>query len=65
MGKSVVESAKKAVKKATATKPQLTALRDGSHSVKGTVYTFKKGDTVTLSSKDHIDAMMASGAFEG
>jgi len=48
--------AKKAVAK-TATKLQLKALCDGSHGIDGNIYTYKKGDVVTLSKKAHFDSM--------
>ena len=48
--------AKKAVAK-KATKLQLKAIADGSHGIDGGIYTFKKGDVVTLSKKAHFDSM--------
>lgn len=61
MGKTV---AKKAVaKKATAKKYQLKALCDGSHGIDGGIYTYKKGDTVTVSKKAHYDSMKELACF--
>jgi len=48
--------AKKAVAK-KATKLQLKALIDGSHGIDGGIYTFKKGDVITVSKKSHYDSM--------
>ena len=60
MGKTV---AKKAVAKKATAKPQLKALCDGSHGIDGGIYTFKKGDTVTLSKKHHYDSMKELACF--
>ena len=57
MAKTVVEKAKKVVKKATAKKYKLHAVRDGSHGIDGGIYTFKAGDVITLSKKSHYDVM--------
>jgi len=54
MGKAVI---KKAVAKKATARPKLKALRDGSHGIEGQIYTYKKGDTVTLSKKAHFDSM--------
>jgi len=47
---------KKAVAKKV-TKLQLKALCDGSHGIDGGIYTFAKGDIITLSKKAHFDIM--------
>jgi len=54
--------AKKAVAK-KATKLTLKALADGSHGIDGGIYTFKKGDTVTLSKKAHYESMKDLSCF--
>ena len=54
--------AKKAVAK-KATKHQLKAICDGSHGIDGGIYTFKKGDTVTVSKKAHYDSMKELACF--
>jgi hypothetical protein len=54
--------AKKAVAK-KATKLELKALCDGSHGIDGSIYTYKKGDTVTLSKKAHYDSMKELACF--
>jgi len=54
--------AKKAVAK-KATKLQLKATADGSHGIDGGIYTYKKGDTVTLSKKAHYDSMKELACF--
>lgn len=64
MAKTVVEKAKKVVKKATAKKYKLRAVRDGSHGIDGGIYTYKAGDTLTLSKKSHYDAMKHLSAFQ-
>ena len=62
MGKAV--SKIKAVAKKASAKPKLTALCDGSHGIDGTVYTYKKGDTVTLSKASHLNSMKELAAFK-
>lgn len=54
--------AKKAVAK-KATKHQLKALCDGSHGIDGNIYTYKAGDVVTLSKKEHFDSMKELACF--
>ena len=54
---------KKADAKKTSAKYQLKALRDGSHGIDGGIYTFKKGDTVTVSKKAHYDSMKELACF--
>jgi len=54
--------AKKAVAK-KATELQLKALCDGSHGIDGGIYTFAKGDIVTLSKKAHFDSMKELECF--
>ena len=54
--------AKKAVAK-KATKHQLKALCYGSHGIDGGIYTFKSGDTVTVSKKGHYDSMKELACF--
>jgi len=54
--------AKKAVAK-KATKLTLKALADGSHGIDGGIYTFKKGDVVTVSKKAHYDSMKELACF--
>jgi hypothetical protein len=53
---------KKAVAKKTA-KPQLKALIDGSHGIDGNIYTYKTGDIVTLSKKEHFNSMKELACF--
>ena len=48
---------KKADAKKTSAKLKLKAIADGSHGIDGGIYTYKKGDTVTLSKKAHYDSM--------
>ena len=64
MAKTVAGKAKAVVRKATAKKPQLRAICDGSHGIDGGIYTFKKGDTVTVSKKSHYDAMKHLACLE-
>jgi len=54
---------KKADAKKTSAKLQLKALADGSHGIDGGIYTYKKGDTVTLSKKAHYDSMKELACF--
>ena len=63
MAKTVAK-AKAVVKKATAKKLQLKAICDGSHGIDGGIYTFKKGDVVTVSKKSHYDSMKELNALE-
>jgi len=58
----VSKVAKKAVAK-KATKLTLKALADGSHGIDGGIYTFKKGDVVTVSKKAHYDSMKELACF--
>lgn len=53
---------KKAVAKKVA-KLQLKALCDGSHGIDGGTYTYKSGDTITLSKKHHFDSMKELSCF--
>lgn len=64
MGKAV-SKVKAVAKKATAKKYQLKALADGSHGIDGGIYTFKKGDVVTVSKKAHYDSMKELAHLEG
>jgi hypothetical protein len=54
---------KKADAKKTSAKLKLKAIADGSHGIDGGIYTFKKGDTVTVSKKAHYDSMMKLACF--
>jgi len=54
---------KKADAKKTSAKLKLKAIADGSHGIDGGIYTFKKGDTVTVSKKAHYDSMMKLSCF--
>ena len=54
MGKAV---AKKAVAKKASARPKLKAMRDGSHGIDGQVYTYQKGDVITISKKAHLKSM--------
>ena len=55
--------AKKAVAKKASAKYQLKAICDGSHGIDGGIYTYKAGDTVTLSKKAHYDSMKELACF--
>jgi hypothetical protein len=54
---------KKADAKKTSAKLKLKAIADGSHGIDGGIYTFKKGDTVTVSKKAHYDSMKELACF--
>jgi len=54
---------KKADAKKTSAKLKLKAIADGSHGIDGGIYTYKKGDTVTLSKKAHYDSMKELSCF--
>ena len=54
---------KKADAKKTSAKLKLKAIADGSHGIDGGIYTYKKGDTVTLSKKAHYDSMKELACF--
>ena len=55
--------AKKAGAKKASAKYQLKAISDGSHGIDGGIYTYKAGDTVTLSKKAHYDSMKELACF--
>ena len=54
---------KKADAKKTSAKLKLKAIADGSHGIDGGIYTYKKGDTITLSKKAHYDSMKELACF--
>jgi len=54
---------KKADAKKTSAKLKLKAIADGSHGIDGGIYTYKKGDTVTVSKKAHYDSMKELACF--
>ena len=54
---------KKADAKKTSAKLKLKAIADGSHGIDGGIYTFKNGDTVTVSKKAHYDSMKELACF--
>ena len=55
--------AKKAGAKKASAKYQLKAISDGSNGIDGGIYTYKAGDTVTLSKKAHYDSMKELACF--
>ena len=54
---------KKADAKKTSAKLKLKAIADGSHGIDGGIYTYKVGDTVTVSKKAHYDSMKELACF--